>query len=418
MTISGLWEFLVLLGVIGGSGLVLRMAPGVPDRWRVPASLAVVLAFLVIAPFILDEYRTGQLTRIGIWIVVAMGLNILSGYNGQVSLGHGALMALGAYTAAILMDGTEQMSFVDASPWPFWLAIVMAGIVTAIVGLFLGIPALRLSGPYLAIATLALAISFPSVMKKYSQFTGGSLGLRISPIQPPDFLGGALERFEYLYFLSLICAVLMLLLAWVILRGPLGRAFVAVRDSEIAAEAMGINIARTKVTAFAISAFFAGIGGGLYVQVVSTVSPESIQILQSVTLLASIVIGGLASILGSVIGAVALVLLPTEGPRLVGQVPGLNVDIVESAPGAIQGVIVVAVVLLLPGGAAAFVHGIMRLTPSDVLSGLRALPGELQARAADLRERISWAWDIRPPAAKAARGQGASDGEERSERPP
>lgn len=415
MSLDNIWFFLSLLVV---AALAVRMAPVAPERWRVWASLAVVLAFLCLAPFVLDDYRTPQLTRIGVWIIAAMGLNILTGHNGQISLGHGALVALGAYTAALLMDETEQMSFVDASPWPFWLSIFMAGIVTAVVGFFLGIPALRLSGPYLAIATLALAISFPSVMKKYDQFTGGSQGIRLSPLQTPGFLDGLLDRSEWLYFLSLMSVVLMLLLAWLILRGPLGRTFVAVRDSEIAAEAMGINIARTKVTAFTISAFFAGIAGGLYMQTVTSITPESIQVFQSINLLASIVIGGLASILGSVVGAAALIYLPADGPRIVGQLPGLDVDLVEKAPGAIQGVVVIAVVLILPAGVAGFVHRLTRLTANDVWSGLKALPGELQARGGDLQQRFSWAWDIRPPAARRPHDSSGSDGDDRSERPP
>ena len=131
-----------------------------------------------------------------------MGLNILTGYNGQISLGHGALVALGAYVAAMLMDDTTQMSFVDSHPWPFWLAILMAGFATAFVGFFLGIPALRLSGPYLAIATLALAISFPPVMRKYDQFTGGSEGIRPPPLQAPGALD-MLDRIDWLYFVAL-----------------------------------------------------------------------------------------------------------------------------------------------------------------------------------------------------------------------
>lgn len=414
MSLENVWLF---LGITVAAALAVRAAPVGRERWRVWASILVVLAFLCWAPFVLSDYRAPQLTRIGVWVIAAVGLNILTGYNGQISLGHGALVALGAYTGALLMDETEQMSFVDASPWPFWLAVIMAGIVTAVVGFFLGFPALRLSGPYLAIATLALAISFPAVMKKYSGFTGGSTGIRISPLQTPGFLEGALDRIEWLYFLTLVSAILMLLLAWLIVRGPLGRAFVAVRDSEVAAEAMGINIARTKVTAFTISAFYAGIAGGLYLLTVSSVSPESIQVFQSINLLASIVVGGLASLLGSVIGAAALVYLPSDAPRIVGQLPGLSVDLVEKAPGAIQGAVVIAVVLLFPSGIAGFVHRLTRLTRRDVAAGLRALPGALRRRGVDLLQQTSWLWELRPPAARAS-GEPAGSPEERSERPP
>ena len=353
--------------------------PLIPARVKLPASFVVLLVFLCWAPFILDDFRTRQLATAGVWIVAAMGLNILTGYNGQISLGHGALVALGAYVAAMLMDGTTQMSFVDSSPWPFWLAILMAGFVTAFVGFFLGFPALRLSGPYLAIATLALAISFPSVMRKYDQFTGGSEGIRPPPLQAPGALD-MLDRIDWLYFVALGGALLMLLLAWAILRGPLGRAFIAVRDSEVAAEAMGVNVARTKVTAFTISAFFAGVSGGMYTQVVGFISPDSITLFRSITLLAAVVIGGLASILGSVIGGTAFIFLPADAPDLVAQIPGLDVGVVEKAPGAIQGLVVILVMLLMPAGAAGAVQRLQRLKPGKILTDLRALPEQIAGR--------------------------------------
>lgn len=390
---ENVWLFLLLMSAVAGAA---RLAPFLSERLRIPASIVVLLAFLCAAPFVLNDFRTFQLANIGIWIVVAMGLNILTGYNGQISLGHGAFVALGAYTSALLMDSGEQMSFVDATPWPFWLTIIVAGLVTAFFGLLLGIPALRLSGPYLAIATLALAISFPVVMRKYDGFTEGSQGIRLTPLQPPDFLDGALDRMEWLYFLALLTAILMLLLAWSMLRGPLGRAFVAVRDSEVAAEAMGINVAGTKVTAFTISAFYAGVAGGLYTQVIGFVSPDAISIFQSINVLAAIVIGGLASILGSVIGGAALIFLPTDAPDLVGQIPGLNVEIVERAPGAIQGAIVILVVILLPSGVAGSLQRIRDLRLGEVLASVRATPAAALARASAARERWSWVWDIRP----------------------
>ena len=409
MAFENIWLF---LGVMIAASGVVRLAPVLPERFRVPASIAVLLAFLCWAPFVLDDYRTPQLARIGVWVVAAMGLNILTGYNGQISLGHGALVALGAYTSALLMDSTEQMSFVDATPWPFWITIIAAGGVTAVVGLVLSIPALRLSGPYLAIATLALAISFPSIMKKYDGFTGGSAGIRLSPLQPPDFLDGVLDRVDWLYFLALVTSVLMLLLAWGILRGPLGRAFVAVRDSEVAAEAMGVSIAGTKVTAFTISAFYAGVAGGLYIQLFSLVSPDAINLFQSINLFAVIVIGGLASMLGSVIGAAALVFLPSDAPDLVGRIPGLDVDVVERAPGAIQGALVILVILLLPSGVAGFLHRLERLRPADLVGQVKGGSTAALARAGSARERLSWLWAIRPWAHHLPRSPDNPDGGE------
>ncbi len=376
MSLENIWLFLALMVT---ASLAVRVLPIVPARLRLPGSFVVLLVFLCWAPFILDDFRTRQLATAGVWIVAAMGLNILTGYNGQISLGHGALVALGAYVAAILMDDTTQMSFVDSHPWPFWLAILMAGFATAFVGVFLGIPALRLSGPYLAIATLALAISFPSVMRKYDQFTGGSEGIRPPPLQAPGALD-MLDRIDWLYFVALGGALLMLLLAWAILRGPLGRAFIAVRDSEVAAEAMGVNVSRTKVTAFTISAFFAGVSGGMYTQVVGFISPDSITLFRSINLLAAVVVGGLASILGSVIGGTAFVFLPSDAPDLVAQIPGLDVGVVEQAPGAIQGLIVILVILLMPSGAAGAVQRLRQLRAETVIRDIRALPQQIIGR--------------------------------------
>ena len=407
MLLENIWLFfIVMIGVAAAA----RLAPFLGERLRIVAAIAVLLGFLCWAPFVLDDFRTLQLANIGIWIVVAMGLNILTGYNGQISLGHGALVGLGAYTSAILLDNSEQLAFVDGTPWPFWLTIVVAGIVTAVAGLLLGVPALRLSGPYLAIATLALAISFPTVMRKYDGLTGGSEGIRPSPLQPPGFLDGVLDRGEWLYFLSLITAILMLLLAWAILRGPLGRAFVAVRDSEVAAEAVGINIARTKVTAFTISAFYAGIAGGLYTQIVGFVSPDAISIFQSINVLAAVVIGGLASILGSVIGGAAVIFLPSDGPDLVGQIPGLNVDIVKRSPGAIQVAIVVLTIILLPTGVAGTLERLRHVRPEAVLASVRAAPGRALDRAATARERLGGLREERRRSRSDADGDDAEGG--------
>lgn len=402
-----------LIPIMLAAAAVARFAPLVPKRLRVPMSIAVLLGFLFWAPFVLLGFQTTQLTFVALWAVAAMGLNILTGYNGQISLGHGALVALGAYVAAILLDNTEQMSFVDANPWPFWLTIIAAGVVTAFVGLLLGIPALRLSGPYLAIATLAVAIAFRPVMTKYSGFTSGSRGIHIDKPQPPAFLEGMLDQGQWLYFVTLVTALLMLLLAWSLLRGPLGRAFVAVRDSEVAAEAMGINVARTKVTAFTISAFFAGVAGALYILVLGFISPSAISLFWSINLLVGIVIGGLASILGAIIGAATLIFIPTDAPGLIGRIPGLNVEFLERSPGAIQGALVVLVVLLFPAGLAGVVRQLERLSPAHILAELQAAPGVIRDRADAARQRLSWAWDIRPWTRHGPRDSADRDGDNR-----
>ncbi len=402
----------LLLAIV--ASVTVRLAPILPERLRLPASLAILLAFLIWAPFTLDGFRFPQLTRVAVWVIVVMGLNILTGYNGQISLGHGALVAAGAYTTAILMDGSEQLSFVDATPWPFWASIIVSGGLVAILGLLLGIPALRLSGPYLAIATLTLVISFPVIIRKYDGFTGGGLGLKVAPSEraPPNFLDGVLNLNEWNYFLALFTAVVMLLLAWSILRGPMGRAFMAVRDSEVAAAAMGINVARTKVTAFTISAFYAGIAGALFTQVNGTITPESISIIDSINFLVAVVIGGLASIMGAVIGAAAIIYLPSDAPDLIGQIPGLQTDIVERAPGAIRGLLVILVMLLMPGGLAGFTRRLLRLRPADAMEGLRAAPTAFGSRARETGRQLSSLWDTRPWNRQGPSDPDSTDGEE------
>jgi branched-chain amino acid transport system permease protein len=366
-----------------------------PERWSIPASIAAMLVFLCWSPFMLLPFQTQQLFTVLVWFIAIIGLNILTGFNGQISLGHGALVAFGAYVCGILIDGTEQMSFIDASPWPFWLAIIAAGLVTAVLGMLLGIPALRLSGPYLAIATFALAVSFPLVMRKYDQVTGGNAGIQVNSPPVPDFFGDTLVLNQWLYFLSLFVALLMVVLAWQILRGPLGRTFTAVRDSEVAAAAMGVNVARTKITAFTISAFFAGISGGLYMTVFGLISPDAIGPLQSINLLAVTVIGGLGSLLGALIGAGTLIFIPVDAPGLVDRIPGLDqipgMDIrgfLERAPGIIQGVLVILVMILLPTGTAGFLHTIDRIGLAGIAKILLGLPSRIRDSLSGMGTRL------------------------------
>lgn len=351
-----------------------------------------LLALLCWLPFVVDSHRTFQLTMIGVWAVVAIGLNILTGYNGQISLGHGAFVTLGGYTSALLMARQD---------WPFWITIILAGIFAAVAGLMVGIPALRLAGPYLAIATLAMAIAAPQIIVKYDDFTGGTQGIGrpqgLMQSQPPGFLADLLNRDQWVYFLVLLTALLMALLAWAIIRSRIGRAFVAVRDSEVAAAALGINVAGTKVTAFSISAFYAGIAGGLFVQAQGIMTPDSIGILLSINFLTTIVIGGLASIEGSIIGAALLVYLPSDIPNLFQRVvntviPSFSIDVVHRSPGILQGAAVILVMLLMPFGVAGFLHRLARLRPATVLAGAKALP----RRGRRALDGLPWLWDIRP----------------------
>ncbi len=320
--------------------------------WWVPFSHVLPDGF----PLRFGTYRTFQASMIAMWAIVALGLNILTGYNGQISLGHSAFVAIGGYTAAILM--------VDYG-WPFWSTIILGGAIAGTVGFLIGIPALRLTGPYLAIATLGLALATPQILKKYDGLTHGTQGINVRPEVPAapgfieDWFGISLSNDVWIYFLALFIALIMTILAINIVRSRIGRAFVAIRDSEIAAQAMGISVPRYKTMAFAISAFYAGIAGGTYAQLVGYVSPESFNFLLSINFLTTIVVGGLASILGSILGATGLILVP-ELPGFVGFIPGAGLP--AELSWAFYGGALILVMIFAPYGLAGLFHRLVRLS--------------------------------------------------------
>jgi branched-chain amino acid transport system permease protein len=306
-------------------------------------------------PLQFGSYRVFQATTIAMWAIVALGLNLLTGYNGQISLGHGAFVAIGGYTAAILMA-----DYGWDNNWLFcWLTIPVGGLITGAIGFLVGVPALRLTGPYLAVATLALAMSTPQILYKYEGLTHGSQGINVKLPPLPGVVDGVLTQTQWLYFLALAIAIIMTIVAWNIVHSRMGRAFVAIRDSEIAAQAMGISVPRFKTMAFAISAFFAGVCGALYVQVIGFVSPQSFGVLQSINYLTTVVVGGLASILGSILGAAAFVLVPEINSIL----KQLHLPVADQAPGVIYGASLVLVMIFMPYGLAGFIQRLTRLQP-------------------------------------------------------
>lgn len=386
------WELLILAAAVGA---LVRYTPVIPARWRVPLAALAVLVIICYMPFTVGTFRTSQLTTITIWSIVAIGLNLLTGYNGQISLGHGAFVLLGAYTAAILTDRESQLGFVDGAQWPFWTAMIMSGGVAAVAGVAVGVPSLRLSGPYLAVATLSLMIAMPSVLEKYETVTGGRTGLRVPQPPVPGFLDGILERQEWFFFLAFVTAVLMAALAWYVVQSRWGRAFVAIRDSEIAALSVGISVARYKVLAFTLSAFFAGIAGSL-LALASTgyVSPQTVGILLSINYFTAIVIGGLGSIMGSIIGGFVVVLLPDLATD-IGTV-FFGEQRAERLWPTIYGSILIAVIIVMPYGIAGFLHRLARLKPADVRKTIVNLPGTTMASISDVVERLTWGWRERP----------------------
>jgi branched-chain amino acid transport system permease protein len=298
--------------------------------------LAVLLAVVCALPFLVTNYRTFQLTLVMIYAIALLGLNILTGYNGQISLGHGAFYAIGAYSAAVLMDKFGV---------PYWLTIPAAGAVCLLAGFLFGLPALRLEGLYLALATFALGVTMPQLLKYHhlEKWTGGVQGIVIAKPEAP--FGLPLNADQWLYFFTLAVAIVMFLLAWNLLRGRVGRALVAIRDHHIAAEAMGVNNALYKSLAFGVSAMYTGVAGALGAIAVQFVAPDSFNVFLSIIFLVGIVVGGLASISGAIYGALFIQFIPNVAD-----------EVSKAAPWAIFGVIMIAFVYLMPAGVAGAVR--------------------------------------------------------------
>ena len=258
-------------------------------------SYAVLLALLIAAPWMLGAYLLSQLVFVFIYAIVGIGLVLLSGYAGQVSIGHAAFFAIGAYTTAVLQK--------YGVPLPLYL--LLAGALAGVAGYFVGLPAMRLHGIYLAIATLAFAFIVEEVLARWESVTNGNEGLTL---RPPAIAGWALGQAGFFY-LCLGLTVVCVLLALNLIRSPTGRAFVAIRDSETAARSMGIDIARYKTRAFAISSAMTGIAGALYAHKLSYISPEMFTLSMSIEFVMIIIIGGMISIRGAVFGAIFMIMV-------------------------------------------------------------------------------------------------------------
>jgi branched-chain amino acid transport system permease protein len=302
---------------------------------------ALLLVALLLLPFLVKNYRVFQFNLVLVYAVAILGLNVLTGFNGQISLGHGAFYAVGAYTAAVLMD---KLGF------PFWLTLPLAGLLCFSFGFLMGFPALRLAGHYLALATFALALAVPQLLKykKIEGWTGGVQGIVLTKPEPPfslTVMGQDLSPDRWLYFVTLAVAALMFLLAWNLLRGRVGRALVAIRDHPIAAAAMGINLPLFKSLAFGVSAAYTGVAGALGAVVVAFVSPDSFTVALSIILLVGVVVGGLASIPGAIFGALFIQFVPNIADHLS-----------KSAPAAIYGVLLIGLMFLMPTGVMGMLH--------------------------------------------------------------
>jgi branched-chain amino acid transport system permease protein len=295
-----------------------------------------LLVLACIIPFVASNYRIFQFTSAFTYAIALLGLNMLTGYNGQISLGHGAFFAIGAYTTAILIDQFH---------WPYYATIPVAALLCLVGGFLFGLPALRLEGHFLALATLALALTTPQLLKyqAFEHWTGGVQGIVINKPDAP--WGLPLNPDQWLYFFCLAILCVLFLCAWNLLRGRIGRAMVAIRDQPTAAATMGINTALFKSLTFGVSALYTGIAGSLSAIVVQFVAPDSFGSFLSITFLVGIVVGGLASLSGALYGAL-----------FVQFIPNVSEEISKAAPRAIFGLFLIGFMYVMPMGIAGFLR--------------------------------------------------------------
>ncbi|MDI6762366.1 MAG: branched-chain amino acid ABC transporter permease [Thermodesulfobacteriota bacterium] len=310
------------------------------------------LIFLAILPWLVMKYHLLGLSvyivnLITVHAIVAVGLNILVGFTGQISMGHAGFFAIGAFTTVI---------FVLNVGLPFYLALPLGGFISSIFGFLLGLPALRLKGPYLAIATLGFGMAVTTTIK-HLEFFGGRMGLQA----PKLYLFGTPMKDIHFYYMIMIIAVIMVIGAVKLIKTRVGRAFIAIRDSDIAAEAMGVNLTYYKTLAFAVSAFYTGVAGGLYAFILGFINPESFHLIMSITFLAMVVVGGLGSIMGSIAGATLMTYLDIKlqaiqdisliGPALVTfSQKYMSVAGISNIAVIVYGLIMILIVLFEPLG--------------------------------------------------------------------
>jgi branched-chain amino acid transport system permease protein len=339
-----------------------------------PLGLGVLVVAVVVAPFVFTHYRTYQLGFVAVYLIALLGLDILTGFTGQISLGHGAFMGIGAYTTTILV--------VDHGWRDLW-TIPVAGAVAGLFGLAFGLPATRFAGPYLALATFAIPLSLIGILKRFPHFTGGNIGKNLPQLHPE--LGVNANPSVWFYAVCWIVALIMLPLAFFIVRGRFGRALRAVRDSEIASTANGVSTAGVKTAAFGLSAFYCGVAGSLYAVGITYVNPDTFPIDLSILLLTGIVLGGAGSLYGMVFGALFVEFIRTAwGPWLLDRISDVH-HVNTHAPGSglvVYGVILLAVLYIAPAGIAGLVRRAVtgraaiaawskprRTTPSDPATG-------------------------------------------------
>jgi len=305
--------------------------------------IAIAIGIGLIVPLMVSDYRTFQFTLVLSYAMAVLGLNILTGFNGQFSLGHSAFYAIGAYTAAIMMDQWEIA---------YYWTLPAAGVVCLVVGFLFGLPVLRLEGLYLVLATFVLSIVTPLLLKydHLSKWTGGVQGVVITKPDAP--FGLQISQDNWLYYFTFVVLLVLYFCAWNLLRGRTGRALKAIRDNPIAARAMGINTSLYKSLTFGVSALYTGVAGALGAIAIQFVAPDSFTFFLSVAILVGMVIGGIGSIPGSIFGGIVIVFVPNVAEQIS-----------KAAPWAVYGTLLILCMYFMPLGIWGFIRmGYARFT--------------------------------------------------------
>ena len=364
-------------------------------------AFGLVAAGVFLLPRFVSDFRAQQFAYVGIYFIALLGLNLLTGITGQISLGHGAFMLIGGYTTAILISNgpregeppLELLGHQFTNDMRDIWTIPIAGLIAGLVGFLFGFPALRLHGIYLALATFAVAVASPALVRRFDEFTGGGAGINFfdvpgrtksETITDPitfeqtetriEILWLEIPSFnEWLYYLCWTLALVFYALAWLLLKGRLGRSLRAIRDSELAASSSGVNLARYKTLAFGISAFYAGVAGSLLAIATTFVNPETFPITLSIFLLVGVVVGGLGSLWPLVFGAIFIHFMQIEWaqsterviPDFLPVLGAIDTDL-PGAPAVAFGVVLILIMLVAPGGVAGLIRSArMRLARGD-----------------------------------------------------
>lgn len=320
----------------------------------------VFLLAVIALPFFFKNFHVFQITQVLIYAIAIMGLNLLTGFNGQFSLGHSAFYAVGAYVAAILMHHLNM---------PFYVTLPFVALVSFAFGYLFGLPALRLEGVYLALATFALAVAMPQFLKfdAFEHLTGGVQGIVLTKPTPPEWLVGfvkslglqPLSKDRWLYFITLTLIFITYRLCKNLINSRSGRAMMAIRDNPIAAQSMGINLAHYKTLTFGISAMITGIAGALGGMVVAFVAPDSYTFVLSVAILVGMVVGGVGWLPGAIFGGIFILYVPNFAEKLNVIIPAISDSTAKSLSGAVYGVILILIIYLMPSGLGGFLKSLI-----------------------------------------------------------